>query len=232
MTSDITAVANAAEEIAKTSGKSIDMVSKFGTFIAEYTRTPLEAGFGIVADKLMYMRWERQHRLLLRAKEFLAQAGLHGPTRAVPLNFAIPLIEAASLEENDDLQDLWAMMLVNAANAESATDRRRAYISILEQLTPLDALILSKIYSLPAGDLANRAAITMGLPDSIRLSLESDDFDSLLQPSTEVMLSLANLVRIGCLDAEVNWAGAKDYRHAYRNILGSAFVQSVTLTKL
>ena len=231
MTSDVTAIAKAAEEIAKASGKSVDMISKFGSFIAEYTRAPLEAGFGIVADKLMYMRWERQQRLLIRAKEFHEQAGLRGPTRAVPLNFAIPLIEAASLEENDDLQDLWAMMLVNAANAESATDRRRAYISILEQLTPLDALILSKIYSLPAGDLANRAAITMGLPDSIRLSMDGDDFNFLLQPSTEVMLSLANLVRIGCLDAEENWGGEKDYRHAYRNILGSAFVQSVTLQK-
>lgn len=63
MTSEVTAVAKAAEEIAKTSGKFIDMISKFGSFIAEYTLAPLQAGFGIVADKLMYMRWERQQRL-------------------------------------------------------------------------------------------------------------------------------------------------------------------------
>lgn len=231
MTDEVTAIAKAVEEIAKATGKSIDAIKIFGGFIAEYTRAPFKAGFGIVADKLMYMRWERQQRLLIRAKHFLEQAGLDGPTRAVPMNFAIALIEAASLEENDDLQDLWATMLVNAANAESPTDRRRAYISILEQLTSLDALILSKIYSLPTGDSAGRAAITVGLPASVRLSTDTDDFNSLQQPSAEVMLSLANLVRIGCIDAEENWGGEKDYRHAYRNILGSAFVESVTLQK-
>lgn len=229
MNDEVKAIANAVEATAKTAGKSVDAIRQFGGFISEFTRVPLQAGLGILGDKLVYMRWERQQRLLVRAQHFLSEAGLTHPTRAVPLQFAVPLLEGASLEEDDRLQDLWAKLLVNAANADSTIERRRSFISILEQLTALDALILLKIYSLFNSDTEDRAAITTYLPAEARLWQDGDSRDRLEHPSPDVMLSLANLVRIGCLDAEEEWSGKKDYRHAYRNVLGTAFVHSVTL---
>lgn len=234
MSEDVNAIASAVEEVAKVTGKSVDAISKLGGFISEYTRAPLEAAVGIFADKLNYMRWERQQRLLIRAREFSARAGLSGPTRPVPLSFAVPLLESASLEEDDSLQDLWAILLVNAADVTTAIDHRRAYISILEQLNPLDALILSKVYGLPYGlndEGDDRAAVTSELPDTARLMQEGDELNTIVHPSEEVTLSLANLVRIGCLDAEEGWSGKKDYRYVYRNVLGRAFVEAVTLNE-
>jgi hypothetical protein len=229
MQEEIKAIANAVEEVAKTTGKALDMVQQAGSFVAEYTRTPLETGIGIISDKLVYMRWERQQRFFRRSQEFLAQRGLSAPLNAVPLNFAIPLLEAAALEEDDDLQDLWAALLVNAATSSSSNDRRRAFISMLEQLTPLDAIVLLKIHSTLCGDLSERAAVTQDLPESTHVYFPETPFENLGAPSDDVTLALANLVRIGCLDAEENWGGQKDYRNAYMTVLGRSFCKAVVL---
>ena len=112
----ISETAKAVQEVAKTTGKAIDAGEKFGGFISRYIAGSIEQGTGIFEDKLKYMRWERQVRLMQRAEQLLKETGLSQPTRAIPLKLAIPLLEAASLEDDDYLQDLWARLLVNAAN--------------------------------------------------------------------------------------------------------------------
>lgn len=231
MSEEIKAIANATEEIAKTAGKSVDAISQFGGFISEFTQAPLEAGMGIIADKLNYMRWERQQRFLVRSRTFLKQIGLTAPSRPVPLNFAVPLLQAASLEDDDTLQDLWAALLVNAANARCGVDRRRAYISMLEQLTVLDALLLSKIYSRLDDGSDELALVTCFLPDEVRYLRPGEESKQFPAPTDDVLLSLANLVRIGCIDTEEDWSGKKGYLFAYQNMLGRAFVRSVTLSR-
>ncbi|WP_162559899.1 hypothetical protein [Methylobacterium radiodurans] len=113
--------AKAVQEIAKASGKAIDASREAGGFIARFIEGPFAIASDIVQDRLRYARWERQQRLMVRAKEFLQEAGLTEPSRRLALNIAVPLLEAASLEENDELQDTWAKILVNAANADSGS---------------------------------------------------------------------------------------------------------------
>ena len=103
--------AKASQEIAKTTGKAIDAGEKLGQFVARFISGPMEQASGIVEDKLKYLRWERQLRLMKRAEEFMKQLGMTEPSRAVPLKLAIPLLQGESLEDDDDLQDLWANCL-------------------------------------------------------------------------------------------------------------------------
>ena len=71
----------AIEEIAKTAGKCIDASREFGGFISRFIQGPLEEAMGIFEDKLKYMRWERQVRLMERASEFLRERGIEKITR-------------------------------------------------------------------------------------------------------------------------------------------------------
>lgn len=229
MQEEIKEVAGAVKATAETAGKAIDAAQSFGGFISEYTHESLKAASGIIADRLNYIRWEKRVKLMEKARLHLERMGFSSPPRPVPMNFAIPLIEAATLEDDDDLQDLWAILLVNAATSDRPNDRRRAYISILEQLTHLDAQILLKIYSLLSGDMSARAAITENLPDSTSILPMDAVFEDLRLPPSEVILSLANLARIGCLDADETWGVQKDYRVAYGTVLGRAFFEAVTL---
>ena len=61
------------------------------------------------------------------------------------LKLGIPFAENASLEENPSLQDLWANLLANALTPDKKTDRYPYFVSILKEISPLDAKTLSLI---------------------------------------------------------------------------------------
>jgi len=221
-------LAKAAGEIAKTASKVIDASREFGGFVSRFISGPLEQGVGIFKDKLTYMRWERQVRLMKRAEEFLASQGLSGPTRALPLKIAVPLFQAASLEDDDYLQDLWAKLLVNGATGESGVALNRVYIDILERLTPLEARILENIYSTPFERLKHQSIATAELPNAVRIVTEAE-LNTLDEPPDEVKLAIANLARMGCIGFKTTWGGGQVFSSVVPTLLGSSFVAACTL---
>lgn len=219
----------AVEEVAKTTGKAIDAAREAGGFIARFVSGPLEQGIGIFEDRLKYMRWERQVRYMQRSQEFLARAGLEFPTRPVPLKLAIPLMQGASLEEDDDLQDRWAALLVNAANASFQAEIRRSYAAILEQLTPLDACILDVLYDIPFEQSQHNGIVTSQLPANVRLAGEKEQ--DLTLPAEEVVLSLSNLARLGCLRPGMTWGGGESFNRVNPTLAGRAFVKACRIPR-
>ncbi len=233
MSEDIESIkesARAAQEIAKTTCKAIEAVQNLGQFIAKFVKGPLEQGIGIVEDKLKYMRWERQVRLMKRADDFMNEIGLKAPTRSVPLKFAIPLLQAASLEDDDELQDLWAKLLVNAADAEGGVDLKRAYIDILERISPLEAQILEKIYSLPYEETRHKGVLTKDLPKRVEIVPDDPKIEH-ERPTPEVELALANLSRLGCISISMSWGGGELFSSVNPTLLGRSFVEACTLKK-
>lgn len=216
----------AIQEVAKATGKGIDAVREAGGFIARYVAGPLEEGVGILHDRLKYVRWERQVRLMQRADQFLREAGLAAPSRAVPLKIAIPLLQAATIEDDDSLQDLFAALLVNAANAASGVEVHRSFIEILSQITPLEARILNVIYSLPFDEARHAGISTDALPDSARILAEREDAKQ--QPSDEIALALGNLVRVGCVKVPGTWGGGETFSSVNPTLLGREFVRACT----
>ena len=219
------------QAIAETTGKAIDATREAGGFIARYIGGPLDEAVGIVEDKLRYVRWERQIRLFQRAEEFLRLSGLQAPTRAVPMQLAIPIVLGASLEEDDSLQDRWAALLVNAANARFPGEVRRAYASILEQLTPLDAKILDALYSVPVDPEIKDAALqTKNLPHRARaIDIDGPEARDRSLPQDDVVIALANLVRLGCIRTPLTWSGVDIFSMAIPTIMGREFVRACTI---
>ncbi|MDP1536956.1 MAG: Abi-alpha family protein [Burkholderiales bacterium] len=215
----------AIQELAKTTGKAIEAAREAGGFIAKFIAGPLEQGVGIFEDRLKYMRWERQVRLMHRAEELLKLSGLKAPNRPVPIKIAIPIMQGATLEEDDLLQDRWAALLVNAGNASFLGEIRRSYASILEQLTSLDARILDVLYSLPFDQSQHNGIVTAELPDKARIREEKEKGETEL-PSEEIVIALSNLARLGCLRPGMTWGGGESYRKVNPTIAGKAFVMA------
>jgi hypothetical protein len=186
----------------------------------------LEQASGIIEDKLKYLRWERQVRLMRRAEDFMLEVGLNGPSRAIPLKFAIPLLQGASLEDDDEIQDLWAKLLVNAADADSSVAMKRVFIEILENIGPLEAQILQTLYSIP---LQHRGVVTKDLPNSATTVPEDATKYQPGRPSPEVELALANLARLGCLSPSTTWGGGEVFSSVNPSLLGKTFVEACTL---
>ncbi|MFO3723932.1 Abi-alpha family protein [Pseudomonas sp. HLMP] len=222
--------AKALQEVAKTTSQAIEAAREVGGFISKFISGSLEQGLGIFEDKLKYLRWERSIRLAQRAEELMAQAGLTTPSRPVPLKLMLPLLQGATLEEDDDIQDRWAALLVNAANENFDGEIRRSYTVILEQLTSLDARVLDAIYSLSFEDSQHTGVITSDLPDQARIAEDSTTESA--PPGREVLLSLSNLARLGCITPALTWGGGESYNRINPTIAGKAFVDACRISPL
>jgi hypothetical protein len=212
---------------ADATGKASDTATeaiKAGRDLLSLISDPLRELAGIATDTLKVTRFKRQLRLTDQVKLLLREHGLNAPLRVLPPNFVIPLVEFASLEEDDDLQDIWALMLVNAADASSRAERRTAFVSMLKDMTAFDVMILAKIAKI-APSTSDGAVYTLNFPDS------DDQADSGRRPAVlgnEVAVSLGNLARLGCINPNASYGGRLLYSHVTLTELGAAFVTACT----
>lgn len=215
------------EEVAKTTGKAIDAVREFGKFISKYAAGPTEHGFGIIEDKLKYIRWERQLRLMKKSEEFAKSLGFEEPSRLIPLKIFIPLIQSATLEEDDYLQDLWGKLLINFSNENSKVDISRSYVDILERISPLEAKILEKIYSINFEEMQHQGVLTKDLP--YKANLTSKNIEESNPEDIDVILAISNLSRLGCLTTSRTYGGGEAFSVVNPTVLGKYFVEACTI---
>jgi hypothetical protein len=198
---EVEETAKAVQESAKTAGKVGDAGRELGGFFARILGNPLEEAGGMIHDLIRFWRATRALRLARRYDEIRAEYQIFGPIKPVELNFGVPLLEAASLQENDQIQDMFARLLVNATDPKSEIKARRAFVSILQDFGPLEALLLDRIYRAPQDAKSEGAAVmTAKLPESY-----STKGDENTLPNSEVQIALWNLVRLGCVEAGGTW---------------------------
>lgn len=230
MTDPATESAKAVQEVAKATGKGIDAAREAGGFIAKCVGGPLTEAVGIWTDRLKYVRWEQQVALMTRANQKLAELGLSEPTQVVPLQIAIPIIQEGSMQSEGDLQDRWANLLVNAANASSGIEIKTSFISMLRDMSSLDVRILDAIYRLPM-EKTQAVGVWPGKLPALAVTYEEEhsQLGYVGHVSEEVVLSLGNLARLGCLTPSTGWDGAVFFTRVYPTILGKYFVAACTL---
>ena len=102
-----------------------------------------------VKDEIRLYRFGRQLELLKKAEKMVEDAGF--TPKAVPIKLLFPLLEGASLEENEDLHTMWASLLANAASPTAAVGVRPHYISLLRQMAPDEAALLNWICCASSG---------------------------------------------------------------------------------
>lgn len=211
-------VAKATQELAKTAGNGIDLTRGFGGFVAKLIGEPMEVCAGMVSDKLSYMRWERQTRLMTRSDEVINQLGLEGRMQLVQMKLAVRILQEASMEEDDDLQDVWVKLLVNAANPDFKHEISPAFATILSDFGPLEARILQTVNDANAWPM--HGVYINGLPD---VAYDEYSARSYKEPSEEVKVAVWNLVRLNCLKH------CDPYSNVAITDLGKALITACTL---
>ncbi len=219
----------------KCTTKALECAQALGHFLAPIIMEPAEMAAGIAYDFLRQFRWELQQKYIQRVEKIIGERGLTSPTRRVPLNIAIPLLQAASMEEDDLLREMWARLLVNAMDADRNVEMRRAFIDILESLTSLDAQILEKISS-ACGDDAQEGVnseeiaaqlVSEGILQEDEVIDAAADADSAKakRRNDAFAISLLNLQRLGCIRDEA-YLGSNDGGVTIPNItpLGAALI--------
>ncbi|MEE8574575.1 MAG: Abi-alpha family protein [Thermodesulfobacteriota bacterium] len=116
-----------------------------GGFLAKIFGTPLQEAAGIAHDHLRFVRWSRAVILLEKADQINADRGVT-ETRHVPPKLALPILENASLEEDEDIQKLWARLLANAMSPNFTEEIKSTYIDILKNLSASEVNFLGSLY--------------------------------------------------------------------------------------
>jgi abortive infection alpha-like protein len=91
-------------------------------------------------DDVRRYRYARQLACLKKAEQMAKDAGF--TPNAVPIKLLFPLLEGASLEEDEDLHTMWAALLANAASPKNVERARPAFIAILKHLSHDEAVML------------------------------------------------------------------------------------------
>jgi hypothetical protein len=198
----------------------------------------LGEGAGAEFKRFFEARAERALTVVAKTSQLLTD-GKVTPSAVPPRLLSMTLIAAAD-EDNPDMQRLWATLLANSADPEQQKNMMPAFVSILQNLSPIEARVLELVYqeSLderprigynPGEDVRGDRMTLVGGDDpsaNIELTIGSDD----LRVMTD------NLGRLGLL--EVTYSGAtrfdmssfdKDYGTLTLSPLGRRFVQACTV---
>ena len=130
-------------------------------------------------DQMRLYRYGRQIKCIEKAEKMASDAGF--TPRAVPIKLLFPLLEGASLEEDENLNDMWAALLANAASPHNATKVRAGFVETLKQMSPDEGALLNCFLD---PNLSNEVGLQYLPPSEIkkitdayvRLGFPSDQF--------------------------------------------------------
>jgi hypothetical protein len=126
-------------EAAKHGSKALENI----TDIINKLAGPLASELGMVmADKARAYRVQNWIRVQMRIAEMLREA--NAELHAIPPRQFLPMLEAAGLEDDSTLQELWAALIANAAIADEQLPS--AFITFLKELSPLEGQLLNKVW--------------------------------------------------------------------------------------
>jgi hypothetical protein len=118
------ALQGASEFVKKIGGKMGDDVGEWFSQIATY-------------------RFRNMAETIRRANEQLAAAGAEA--HEVPPRVLIPLLEHASIDDDEDMRERWAALLAHAAIATDPDEVPPVFADILSQITPAAAVVLEAL---------------------------------------------------------------------------------------
>lgn len=138
-------------------GLRIDGLGTCGAVLLyKLLNVPAEEAGKILGDYLRYFRVKNLERLHQKHCDIKRKRGLTDDLlRPVPPNVGVPLLEAASLETHESLQEIWARLLTNATDPNFKEEIRVAFISIIKELSCTDVMLLNLMmakFSVPSSE--------------------------------------------------------------------------------
>jgi len=104
MSTEITESAKAVQEVAKAANTGMAAAQSLGQFVANLICELLEIASGMISDRLRFARVKRLLRICSGFEELVKKRGIRQLRRISP-KLVLPMLEYASLEDEDELQD-------------------------------------------------------------------------------------------------------------------------------
>jgi hypothetical protein len=138
----------------------------------------------LVGDRVKAKRIEKCVMLWQKTRERLQDRGIADP-EPPSMKYAIPILEAAADEENEELRDLWSRLLAAAMDPNRRDAMRQSFIQVVKQMDPMDCVVLKAIRD------NNNATWNTNGRDVIARKLECS--------ADEVLVSFSHLDELDCI---------------------------------
>jgi len=178
------------QQIAATTQEVASLAKKVGGFLNKVVGdAAMELG-GAAHDWSRLIRYKNLLRINDKIEEIHRSRKLEGKSIPIPPRYAIPLLQAASAEDDGTIQGMWAGLIANASDPNGRLEPKKIFIDILSSAEPLDIQILdymSRQNWLMFRDVPNGGISVEKLTQELKSS------------EKEIWLSLQNLHRLGCI---------------------------------
>jgi hypothetical protein len=134
--------AKATQEVAKTTGKFAEVVEKVGGFVSKVIGPASNQVGGILEDWTRYYRLRNLMHIADKVEAIHVQRDIEDKTVPIPPRIAIPMLESASLEDDEELQEVWARLIANSTDPNFKEALHPGYIEIIKQMSPDEVIIL------------------------------------------------------------------------------------------
>lgn len=149
--------------------KSIDAAKEF---LGKLMSPAVEEVGLLLRDSVALWRFKNQIRVLNKAKACCDRNNIS--PKAISLKLLCPLLEGAALEEDETLQDKWAILLSNMVDSEQNVENH-VFPYILSQMSSNEFLVLQRVFR----DKKERVRALQEELDKLRIE----------RPSIEISLS-------------------------------------------
>lgn len=211
---------DAVTEIAKTLSDYEKHAPAIGQFIADIIGHPARQIGGFVGDSVAILRSEVMFKFIPRYRRKLAELGVESP-KALSIGIAYPLLEAASLETDDDLSDMFAGLLATYVNEVGTEKTPKSFIDTVKSMTPIEAQIMKSLWTAREIHKDNAFRFTHELP-AVALPVPDarKGLDKSPEPSLTVKVALASMQRLGCIVVAQSIDGDYHYQQVRLSFYG------------
>jgi Abortive infection alpha len=212
--------AKAVQEVAKASVELREIVEQVGVFIGQIIGPPARELSGLVTDQIAFRRRLNVVSMQQRFEEVLAARGVDR-FQSLPLSIGYPLIEAASVEDDPVISDMFANLLASFVDGDRGRYISKQFIEALRNITPYEAALLKAIAMAPEKSKLNGALYTYNLPESyMDAPTPRDEFHE--EPSLDLQMALSSLQRSGCIEGLLTMGGGTVFRSVRLTAFGAA----------
>jgi len=139
----IKAIANAMEATANSVQPIAELTLKAGALVAKVIGVPAEQIGEIFTDRLRLYKYKNLCSVADSVESIHQKRRIEGKTVAIPPRLAIPLLESAALENNETLQQVWALLIANSTDPNFKPQLHPGFIEVVKQLSPDEAILLN-----------------------------------------------------------------------------------------
>lgn len=120
--------------------KGIDVAKNF---LDKLIIPPIEETGLLIKDQVTMWRFKNQIKMINKAKTYCEKYNINPKT--ISLKLLCPILEYSSLEEEDKLQDKWAILLTNMVDSEQNIENH-VFPYILSQISSTEFAFLENVY--------------------------------------------------------------------------------------